>query len=371
MDWTEFPPDVRKCLQKYHKTPLSALEDLRDQNGIEYWGCVVASEQGGDELQTQALLRELERKHRARGKRELQLVWSAASRPRLADRSGGSAEQLQAAFAEMRANNVDLVRAKYKSHRSAALNAEDADPVEIERSEKEKWAAELWYFMQLANLPVISVLAEQDAGWWNCQRMFAGWEATKADLVVPELLNFWSGHSARHWLPTWAANVGIAKSDRDYLGRWMASSQESNAYILSARQAVFNIQAKVNKALCEGHEGVNESELLEELKDFGEARNVQQRRGHLRHRIWRRNNAGQWFLEVDYPAIATGWDMLGADPEVSLNEPEPCAGEVEGKERETKLKFWVAVTRKSSFRRLHWKCVWIVPQLSTEFGIVQ
>ena len=60
----------------------------------------------------------------------------------------------------------------------------------------------------------------------------------------------------------------MPKEQRDYLGRWQAGAQESNAYILSAKQIVTSIQREVNKAMCEGHVGLTEGELIEELKKY-------------------------------------------------------------------------------------------------------
>ena len=47
-------------------------------------------------------------------------------------------------------------------------------------------------------------------------------------LISPEMASFWTGHSARHTLPSWAAAAGIGKEDRDYLGRW---STHTHIYI--------------------------------------------------------------------------------------------------------------------------------------------
>ena len=94
------------------------------------------------------------------------------------------------------------------------------------------------------------------------------WMESGEPLISGEVSNFWSGHSGRHWLPTHAANIGVPKEQRDYLGSWQAGAQESNAYILSAKQIVTSIQREVNKAMCEGHVGLTEGELIEELKKY-------------------------------------------------------------------------------------------------------
>ena len=77
---------------------------------------------------------------------------------------------------------------------------------------------------------------------WRGGRNARSWMESGEPLITDEITNFWSGHSGRHWLPTHAANVGIPKKQRDCLGRWQAGAQESNAYVLSAKQIVTAIQ---------------------------------------------------------------------------------------------------------------------------------
>ena len=96
----------------------------------------------------------------------------------------------------------------------------------------------------------------------------------RTSLPEGELATFWSGHSARHWLPTHAANVGIGKEQRDFLGRWQAGAQERNTYILSAKQAVLTIQREVNRLVCEGHENLTESEIVSDLHKYARDRGV-------------------------------------------------------------------------------------------------
>eukprot|EP00435_Cladocopium_sp_Y103_P076247 s59_g84.t1 len=90
-----------------------------------------------------------------------------------------------------------------------------------------------------------------------------GWEESGEPLLPGELTSFWSGHGPRHFLPTHAANVGIGKEQRDFLGRWEAGAQESNAYIVSARQAVKERQ-------------YDDSEYRPENDNYGSARDHKQ-----------------------------------------------------------------------------------------------
>ena len=117
-----------------------------------------------------------------------------------------------------------------------------------------------------------------------------GWVPSDKLLVPGELQVFWSGHSARHWLPSWATALGVSKSDRDFLGRWQAGAHQSTEYVVKAREVVFRVQRLVNGALCQGQESVNELELFEDLKRFCLDRGISLVAGLAGHQIWRKNS---------------------------------------------------------------------------------
>ena len=94
------------------------------------------------------------------------------------------------------------------------------------------------------------------------------WKQSDNCLVPEEVQNFWTGHSARRWLPSWATALGMPKCDHDFLGRWQVGARQSTEYVVKAREVVFRVQKGVNAALCQGHEAVNEHELFDELKQF-------------------------------------------------------------------------------------------------------
>jgi len=54
-------------------------------------------------------------------------------------------------------------------------------------------------------------------------------------LVPDEMVLFWTGHCARHVLPTISASIGCLKVDRDFLGRWAIGRSGSNSYLLTSR----------------------------------------------------------------------------------------------------------------------------------------
>eukprot|EP00439_Symbiodinium_sp_Y106_P019494 s9822_g2.t1 len=132
------------------------------------------------------------------------------------------------------------------------------------------------------------------------------WGLSKTAKLVPrELALFWSGHSARHFLPSLAAAIGIDEKKRDFLGRWAAARQGSTAYVLTARQIIQQIQAEVCETLLSGKNppGYVEEELLLRLKSFAERCGVSS--GIVaRHNVlvWCVLNLC-WSLQGEYPAI--------------------------------------------------------------------
>ena len=105
----------------------------------------------------------------------------------------------------------------------------------------------------------------------NAPRRYRGlhgnilWESVPdgfAKLCPAPLHLMWSEHSDCHWLATVAAAAGISKELRDYVGRWGADGHQSNEYILSAQQAVSQVQEAVLRYLAGGHPGFDEEELF-------------------------------------------------------------------------------------------------------------
>ena len=170
------------------------------------------------------------------------------------------------------------------------------------------------------------------------------WVSSDRFLIPGELQVFWSGHSARHWLPSWA--TALSKSDRDFLGRWQAGARQSTEYVVKAREVVFRVQKLVNGALCQGHESVSELELFEDLKRFCMDRGIPPVTGLAGHQIWRRNSEGHSALLTKFPLFVTS---------MAMNDEAEAAAEVSA-DLDTEVekgKYWYSVSRRTGFRRLH------------------
>jgi hypothetical protein len=84
-------------------------------------------------------------------------------------------------------------------------------------------------------------------------------------LLLPGAQNFWTGHSSRATLATWAACIKITKDRRDHIGRWKPS--ESDEYVRTSRDIVWAVQKDVAEAIKNAGDSdvCFEAEVLDEL----------------------------------------------------------------------------------------------------------
>lgn len=169
----------------------------------------------------------------------------------------------------------------------------------------------------------------------------------------------WSGHSARHCLPSWAAAIGIDGERRAFVGRWKAGVEvDHNTYVLTARQIVHGVQEEVLKAMCTGDpKSYLEVEVMGDLVLYATERKVPRESITRRHMIWKKRFRTVALFQ-DFPMISDETWGLGALPG---GEDEEGAGSGILPETETNTEeapYWVSVSRRTGFRRLHrvWGC---------------
>ena len=178
------------------------------------------------------------------------------------------------------------------------------------------------------------------------------WRLNKQMSLVPDhCAMFWSGHSARHFLPVLTAAIGCSKPDRDFLGRWAIGRVGSNAYMLTSRQIVERLQQQSVKSILEGSPEYIEDELLDELKVFADAN------GFVGHRVRRRHS-----LLFTMPLQSEDLSVPESDSEeLKEGEVESLRKEAlsewtvetdEMKELESPC-YFLTVSRRTGFRRLH------------------
>ena len=182
------------------------------------------------------------------------------------------------------------------------------------------------------------------------RRSMGLWLEDGVDLLAPdEWISRWSGHSARHCLPSWSAALGVPGEQRAFVGRWKAGIEtDANSYVLTSRQIVQGVQELVVKAFSVGDpKSFVETEVLEDLKTFAEERNLEWRQVLRSHQIWRRRGEVV-ALGQKYPLLETNiWQggMLAADDDLALLDAEVGDQRV--------APYWVSISRKTGFRRLH------------------
>ena len=170
-------------------------------------------------------------------------------------------------------------------------------------------------------------------------------------LISPEMGSFWTGHSARHTLPSWAAAAGVGKEDRDYLGRWSYAKHGSQDYVLTSRQVVHRIQRAVCKFILEGlpQPGLVEEELMERIKSFAVKVNAGPLTTARKHAVLVWTLAGSaWHLGGEFPLLDTG--PVAAPMEVA---PETESFEPQDPDVLPEAPYFITICRKTHFRRLH------------------
>ena len=93
--------------------------------------------------------------------------------------------------------------------------------------------------------------------------------------LFPEgLERFWSEHSERASLPSALAAIGIHKTERDLVGRWMPEG--SDAYVRTYNAAVSRPQVRFAKEIRKGrgYESYDEGSIFEETKDWKRPKEV-------------------------------------------------------------------------------------------------
>ena len=155
-------------------------------------------------------------------------------------------------------------------------------------------------------------------------------------------------------LPTISASIGCLKVDRDFLGRWAIGRSGSNSYLLTSRQIVERIQVLVTKSLVTGDPQYNEDELLSEVKEFAESHHL------VGHRVRRRHTVlpmrGQVATCVTLEEAESDHEELPEEQVEGLKENALAFGTVDSDEQQShdnRMSFFITVSRRTGFRRLH------------------
>ena len=176
------------------------------------------------------------------------------------------------------------------------------------------------------------------------------WGLNRELLIPGRMVHYWTGHSARHTLPSLAAALGIGKEKRDFLGRWAYSQHGSQDYVLTSRQVVHAVQNHVCKSLILG--GYVEEEVLSDLEVYAKTCGLgaESLGGH---HVLRWDGAQRtWALGGTYPAFqVTGHNRAEATGDLKAETKEPFKV-MENSKIEGDFPYFITISR-SGFRRLH------------------
>ena len=181
------------------------------------------------------------------------------------------------------------------------------------------------------------------------------WATSRGLLVPAKLRTFWSGHSARHTLPSIAAALDVGKDRRDFLGRWCYAQHGSQDYILTSRQVVHGIQNLISKMVLEGNAdgGYIEEEVLAVVKQACADLALDEQTILRRHMVSKWDATAKcWKLHGRYPHIMIPPEQLqGASGDIGAQLPGPFHA-WNAEESLGDAPYFVTVSRKGH-RRLH------------------
>lgn len=177
------------------------------------------------------------------------------------------------------------------------------------------------------------------------------WSLTSERLLITQAsCRAWTEHSERCWMTSVAAALGMAREERDFLGRWRISSC-SDEYIRTAQRIVSQLQCSIiSKVIADRDRS---------LKDIG----TQELELHLREAQVSQELIIQQLLRFKVPCT---WSRPGAPIEVVAPQSPVVAISSEGLDTaqrgsclaecvpdKTVFKYFICVTKNRRLRRLH------------------
>ena len=177
------------------------------------------------------------------------------------------------------------------------------------------------------------------------------WKQNKDRVLLPgDCALHFVGHSARNFLTSVAAAIGVPKDDRDYLGRWKIGGGGSADYTRTSRQIVHRVQDKVAETVLLGREkGYVEADALDSLQAFAEGRGEIGAVVRARHELVRSpKSGGNPRLGGRFPPLFLQ-NLQG--PHLVTDDHDEDGGADAFPKGEAQ--YFVSVSKKTGFRRLH------------------
>jgi hypothetical protein len=208
------------------------------------------------------------------------------------------------------------------------------------------------------------------------RRISGGWDVNTTTLLLPDgLETHFTGHSPRNFVTSVAAAIGFHRDQRAYLGRWAMGMVASEEYVRTSRQVVFTIQKAVNRSLVVGLDNEYfEDEAIDSLCKTAENSGANPNRIRKRHTVMGRLS-GKNCIGGVFPTLEVqpdDWFLIG--------DGETDEHAVAMKVREQKVrheaasaethKFFVTISRRAGFRRLHLTGCFVKPSNCMEVRLL-
>jgi hypothetical protein len=194
------------------------------------------------------------------------------------------------------------------------------------------------------------------------------WKESDTPLYGDILDGFWTEHSPRSVMPSAVAVLGVSKPEADYLGRWSPSGSQD--YTRTFRVTVKGLQQQVIAAFRKADSRLEESDICDRLRRFGEDREWEACRFELAKT--RLETEARLFAEMLRSVQGRAWEeemsltlqSLFTEP-VSANAPLLVTSRIVAAPRHKK--FLLVFSKNKSFVRLHrtrdTACPWVRTQI--------
>ncbi|OLP93493.1 hypothetical protein AK812_SmicGene24578 [Symbiodinium microadriaticum] len=175
------------------------------------------------------------------------------------------------------------------------------------------------------------------------------WKANGQRPLLPgHTPSLFTGHSARNYLSSVGAAIGVDPRELDYLGRWKVGGEGSATYIRTSRQIVHRLQLHIAEALVTGQpKQYIEVEAIKAVTDYANQVGESESQVRRRHIIFdgSKGLGGTWpTLHVEAGAAAP---------------PSPDVQEVAMGDRG---QYFVVTSRTTGLRRLHMVGCYVKPE---------
>ena len=149
------------------------------------------------------------------------------------------------------------------------------------------------------------------------------WQETETHLLLPEISGHFKAHSARNFMLSLAAEMGIPQDKQDMLGFWNGCG--SDAYLRKRQSVVYRIQEKVFQMIRLSPEIFDETEIMQTVESTLAAKGAQKTAIDIQIALlcWSQYNTPQHHAKVQNQVhmepVASYWRRCPSDSPGSMD----------------------------------------------------